>query len=101
MSRPGWSALRLPRGHIHRRPRTPSHSIGDPSGTIFISAAGPDNRFLPQNNRIRKVDGVTSTIITVAGSGNTPEPGGGGCHPTDIGDGGPAVGACLYHPGGI
>ena len=55
----------------------------DAAGNVYIS----DN----SNNRIRKVDAATGTISTVAGSGERGY----------TGDGGPALEAALYSPGGV
>ena len=55
----------------------------DSAGTIFIGDAG--------NCRIRRVDAMTGTIMTVAGNGT------GGFS----GDGGPATSASLYLPSGV
>jgi len=60
----------------------------DPSGDMYIA----DSR----NNRIRKVDGSTGIITTIAGSGGTgPWNGGYG------GDGGAATSATLNEPKGV
>lgn len=55
----------------------------DEAGNLFIADTG--------NNRIRRIDGRTGIITTVAGNGSTP----------DCGDGGPAVNACLNTPYGV
>ncbi|MGR3317727.1 MAG: NHL domain-containing protein [Candidatus Anammoxibacter sp.] len=56
----------------------------DSSGNIFIAEGG--------NNRIRKVDGTTGIISTVAGNGETGFSGG---------DGVPAIEAALFSPTGV
>jgi sugar lactone lactonase YvrE len=60
----------------------------DSSGNLYFSDY--------QNHRIRKVD-TNGVINTVAGSGTTPGPNGGGYS----GDGGPATAAKLKHPTGV
>jgi adhesin/invasin len=59
----------------------------DTAGNVLISDGF--------NNRVRRVDAVDGTIMTVAGSG-APMPAGGFC-----GDGGLASNACLDSPHGI
>lgn len=64
--------------------RTPYDTWVDAGGNIYIADT--------DNNRIRKVDGASGVITTVAGGGN----------PTDgLGDGGPATAAVLNKPRGI
>jgi len=55
----------------------------DSDGNLFIADT--------ENNRIRKVDGATGVITTVAGNGN----------PAYGGDGGPATAAAIQWPTGI
>jgi sugar lactone lactonase YvrE len=62
----------------------PSGVALDASGNIYIADQG--------NNRIRKVDGVTGIITTVAG---------GGIYFYNLGDGGPADSASLNDPAGV
>jgi secreted PhoX family phosphatase len=67
-----------------------SASLSDPFGVV-LDASG--NLFIADdgNNRIRKVDGVTAIITTVAGNGT----------PGFSGDGGPATSASLRNPTGV
>jgi sugar lactone lactonase YvrE len=67
-----------------------SASLAHPLG-LAIDAAG--NLFIADtdNHRIRRVDGTTGVIATVAGNGMT----------GFSGDGGPATSASLYFPGGV
>lgn len=55
----------------------------DSAGDIFIADSG--------NNRIRRIDGTSGNITTVAGNGTA----------AFAGDGGPAVAASLNSPGGV
>jgi sugar lactone lactonase YvrE len=61
-------------------------NLRDPVG-VYVDAA--DNVFIADSNngRIRKVDGVTGIISTIAGTGSGP-----------LGDGGPASSANLFYP---
>jgi sugar lactone lactonase YvrE len=62
-----------------------SAMLSGPSG-ICIDKDG--NIFISDNNRVRKIDGVTKKISTVAGTGSYGY----------SGDGGPAISALLYYP---
>jgi sugar lactone lactonase YvrE len=72
-----------------------SASLNVPSG-VALDASG--NLFIADrdNNRIRRVDGVTGVITTVAGSGATGLAAG-----SFSGDGGPATSASLNSPRGV
>jgi sugar lactone lactonase YvrE len=61
----------------------PSDIAVDASGNLFIADAN--------NNRIRRVDGATGVITTVAGTGTAGH----------SGDGGPATSASLFSPRGV
>ncbi|MBA4130683.1 MAG: hypothetical protein C0519_04585 [Hyphomicrobium sp.] len=61
----------------------PVRMVIDSSGNLFITDK--------MNMRIRRVDGATGIITTVAGNGSAGH----------SGDGGPATSAGLYYPGGI
>ena len=61
----------------------PSSVAVDPAGNLYIADS--------ENNRIRKVDGATGVITTVAGTGT----------PGYSGDGGPATAAQLDDPIGV
>jgi len=63
-------------------------NLGVPITGIAVDAGG--NLFIPDtfNNRIRRVDGTTAIITTVAGGGSG-------------GDGGPATSATLFSPSGL
>ena len=65
-------------------------NINDPN-SVFVDTAG--NIFIADedNHRIRKVDGNTGIITTVAGNGGAGY----------SGDGGPATSANLYYPPGV
>lgn len=69
-------------------------SFNDPEGVAF-DAAG--NLYISDftDQRVRRVDAVTSVITTYAG------PGPGYCCATNLGDGGPATSANLYEPEGL
>jgi hypothetical protein len=60
----------------------------DPAGNVYITEYG--------NHDVRKVD-TSGTITTFAGTGNYPPCGGG----NDLGDGGPAIDACMYFPDSV
>lgn len=71
----------------------PWDTARDTTGNLFIADTN--------NNRIRRVDGATGIITTIAGKGGPPnglERYGAG---TFCGDGGPAIDACLNTPYGI
>jgi len=61
----------------------PTGVASDAAGNVYISELG--------NNRIRRVDGVTGIITTVAGNGGS----------GFAGDGGPATSATLWAPYGV
>ena len=61
----------------------PAYVTVDSSGNLFIADAG--------NNRVRKVDGVSGIITTIAGGGND----------GFSGDGGPAANSLLSFPWGM
>lgn len=79
----------------------PSADLGDggPASQAFllepsaIALDTSDNIFIVDtfNNRLRRVDSITSMISTVAGGGNPPD---------GLGDGGPATQAALDFPNG-
>jgi cysteine-rich repeat protein len=62
----------------------PNGVAADGHGNVFIADTG--------NQRIRRVDGMTGVITTVAG---------GGAPADGLGDGGPATSARLVNPGGV
>ena len=70
----------------------PWDAVADRFGNLFVADTN--------NNRIRKVDGATGIVSTVAGSGpvNGLEQYGSG---TSCGDGGPATSACINTPWGV
>ena len=63
----------------------PSGLAVGPAGDVYVAEQA--------NHRIRKIDGLTGVIMTIAGSGGAGLPGGG-----FAGDGGPATGALLKEP---
>jgi DNA-binding beta-propeller fold protein YncE len=65
----------------------PAGTALDAAGNLFIV----DNNSFPSNLRVRRVDGKTGIISTIAGSGG----------PQIVGDGGPATSATLFAPSAI
>lgn len=68
----------------------PNDVVADESGNLYIADTN--------SNRIRRVDGVTGIITTIAGAGGPPNGWERYGHGTKCGDGGPAKDACLNTP---
>jgi hypothetical protein len=82
-----------------------SAGIGKNIANVAIDSAG-NSFFADSNGRIRRVDGATGVITTVAGNGSGAQSqsassgngGGSSCYPTVFGDNGPASIATLDEP---